>query len=266
MENIILDIEDSAEGSPSADRLLEHPHKDIFLPIPYHLRFTFSNQDKELTCLNSKSFISRCKLIHTTLVQKLIPYMHRQQYTSGFEVRNKAGDNCKAHIHVCFKSTDIKNTIDKAIKRHLVDVYDEDVVGNKCKMFKEWTQLRDENEYWRYPIKQTYDPLKCGGFSKSFLETQHEIAKTSYAKTVQVNQSKMDKRDNSDTLFLRVMNKMTKAPIQPTNPRQIASYFVQFYIDEDRPLNKTVIQGYVTLAAVKLQLKTQDALLDEWGY
>lgn len=268
MENLELDIQEKTVEEEKLSGEYEgfsSPPDDLFLPIPYHLRFTFSDQDKDLKCLESKSFINRCKLIHMSLLTKISPYFYNNQYTSGFEVRNKLG-NCKAHIHVCFKSTALKNTIDKAIKRHLSDNYDQEVVGNQAKMFKEWTQLRDENKFWRYPIKQTLDPTKCNGFSKEYLEQQHQIGKDTYAIGQEVAQAKLDKRDNLDTLFLRVYNKLKKSQIQPKNPREIADHFVQFYLDEDRPLNKTVIQGYVLLASVKLGIKTKQELLDDWGY
>lgn len=242
---------------------LSPPDSDLFLPIPYHLRFTFSDQDKDLKCLESKSFINRCKQIHGSLLNKLQPYFYNNQYTSGFEVRNKLG-SCKAHIHACFKSTSLKNTIDKAIKRHLSDTWDQEVVGNHAKMFKEWTQLRDEHKFWRYPIKQVLDPTKCNGFSQEYLEQQHQIGKDTYAIGQEVAQSKLDKRDNSDTLFLRVYSKLKKLKISTI--RGIADQFIQFYLDEDRPLNKTTIQGYTTLASVKLGLVSKDELLNDWGY
>lgn len=265
-KTVVLDENCISEEELGESRELSPPD-DIFLPIPYHLRFTFSDQDKDLKCLEDKQFISRCKTIHQRLIEKMKEnqYFHQHKYTSGFEVRNKQGENCKAHIHICFRSTAVKATIDRCVKRYLADTYDQCVVGNQAKMFKEWTQLRDIDSFWRYPLKQNYNPKVCGGHPREYLELQHQVAKESYAKTVQINQAKLDKKDTNDTLFQRVINKLQKTT-DNISRKTIALEFINTYIEEDRPLNRQTITGYTLNACVKLGILTPEALLAEWGY
>lgn len=234
-------------------------------PVAYHLRFTFSEQDKELDCLNDKSFINRCKSIHRNLIQELrkLDYMYEDRYTSGFETQNRKGETCPAHFHLIFYSIKNSDSMRRKIKRYLADAYDQEVVGNKAMMFKPQI-VRSKTELWRYPLKQRLDPGVCNGFTEDELRMMHECAKESYLKTVQINQAKADKADNTDTLFSRVMNKIHKSgDTTKKTPAQIAKHFVELYIEEDRPINLTVIRGYVMNACVKLGIHTIDDIVNQ---
>lgn len=266
MENIVLDTIESTEAeSRELSPALEYD--DSIEPIAHDLRFTFSNQDKDLTQLQDKNFINRCKVIHKRLVDKLkeMDYYHRNKYTSGFEVMNKAGEQCKAHIHLRFYSTKQTQSMRRTIKRYLGDTYDEDTTGNQAMMFK-GILVKNKDEFWRYPLKQNLNANVCGGFTKQELEVMHEIAKESYMKVVQVNQTKLDNKDKTDTLFQRVFIKLKKSPDTTKNARDIAKVFIQHYIEEDRPVNQQTINGYVINAMVKLDLMNIDELLNKWGY
>lgn len=234
-------------------------------PVAYHLRFTFSEQDKELDCLNDKSFINRCKAIHRNLIQELrkLDYMYEDKYTSGFETQNRKGETCPAHFHLIFYSIKNSESMRRKIKRYLADTYDQEVVGNKAMMFKPQI-VRSKTELWRYPLKQSLNLALCNGFTEDELCIMHECAKESYLKTVQINQAKADKSDTSDTLFSRVMNKIQKSEDDTKkSSAQIAKHFIELYIEEDRPINLTVIRGYVMNASVKLGLITIDDIVNQ---
>lgn len=231
--------------------------------IGYHFRFTFSDQDDDLECLNNPSFVNRCKLIHKSFISKLVDSGYTTKLTSGFEVRNKAGENCKAHFHVAFKSKHIKQSMNRAFKRYLMDTYDQEYLGNKCYSFKE-QHIRCEDEFWRYPIKQSLDKSVCRGISDQILENLHNVAKESYAKVCQVHQARMDKKDKDDTLYLRCLSKCKK--LDNTTPKSLAKTFYEVYIEEKRPINHTVIRGYVELAKLELGIITLDELLISQGY
>lgn len=234
-------------------------------PVAYHLRFTFSDQDKELNCLEDKQFISRCKAIHRNLIQEFrkLDYIYEDTYTSGFETHNKKGETCPAHFHLIFYSTKNSETMRRKVKRYLADTYDQDVVGNKALSFKPQI-VRNKTELWRYPLKQSLKEELCNGFTSDELKIMHECAKESYLKTVQINQAKADKQDTSDTLFSRVMNKIQKSEDTTKNtPAQIAKHFIELYIEEDRPINLTVIRGYVMNASVKLGIITIDDIVNQ---
>ena len=240
-------------------------YEESLEPIMHDLRFTFSNQDSELKCLQDKQFIGRCKKIWHNLVTHLkdLGYFHKNIYTSGFETMNKDGDQCPAHIHLRFKSVKNTQSMRRTIKRYLTDVYDEDTTGNKSMMFKGKLE-KDIDKFYRYPLKQGLKVDLCGGFSKEQLQHMHEVAKDSYQTVIQINQQKIDKKDATDTLFQRVLIKIKKNDV--TTKLAIAKIFVETYIEEDRPLNRSVIDGYVLNAMVKLQLTTVEDVLQGWGY
>lgn len=245
-------------------------YNDTIEPIAYDLRFTFSNQDKELECLKNKQFIGRAKTIFSALISRLYEndYFYQNRYVGGFETMNKTGENCKAHIHLRFHSTAIGNTIRRTIKRFFEKEFpDEETNGNQSMMFKPKI-VRDRLEFMRYPLKQGLNPMWCRGYKKEELELMYETAKDSYLKIVQVNQKKMDNHDKDDTLFLRVLNKLKK-DIEKNDtkktPREIYRTFLETYIELNKPVNRTTISGYVINAQVKLNLITVDQLLDEWG-
>jgi hypothetical protein len=242
-----------------------YEYEESLAPILHDLRFTFSDQDKELKCLQDKSFIARSKQIWKKLVQHLkdLGYFYKNTYTSGYETMNKDGEQCSAHIHLRFQS--IKNTqsMRREIKRYLAKTYDEDTHGNKAMMFKGIVE-RDIDKFWRYPLKQSLKAEMCGGFTNEQLEHMHQVAKDAYQTVVQVNQKKIDKKDNTDTLFQRVLIQIKKN--NDTTKIAIAKTFIETYIKEDRPLNRSVIEGYVLNAMVKLQLTTIDEVLHNWGY
>jgi len=244
-------------------------YNDTIEPIAYDLRFTFSNQDKELECLKNKQFIGRSKTIFSALITKLYEneYFYQNRYVGGFETMNKTGENCKAHIHLRFYSTSIGNTMRRTIKRFLEKEYDEETNGNQSLMFKPKV-VRDKLEFMRYPLKQGFNSAWCRGYSNKELELMYETAKDSYLKTVQINQKKMDNHDKDDTLFLRVLSKLKK-DIEKNDtkktPKDIYKAFLETYIEENKPINRTTISGYVINAQVKLNLITIDQLLEEWG-
>lgn len=234
-------------------------------PIGYTYRFTFSNQDKELTCLNDKAFTRRCHLMHRALINHMYKngYFYMGKYTSGFEILNKLGEHCKAHIHIHFKSNNIKESMNRTIKRYLVDEWEQQYLGNSTYSFKP-KHVRCDDEFYQYPLKQTLDYNVCAGFTRDQLDFMHEVAKTSYAKVCQVAQAKEDKRDKDDSLFLRVLAICKKK--NDYSKRAICLTFIQYYREEKKPINRTVIDGYVLLAMLEMNLITEDDLLDKWGY
>ena len=237
-------------------------------PVAYHLRFTFSDQDKELNCLEDKTFISRCKHIHKNLIQEFrkLDYMYEDRYTSGFETHNKKGETCPAHFHLIFYSIKNSDSMRRKIKRYLAETYEQEVNGNKALSFKPQI-VRSKTELWRYPLKQSLKEDLCNGFSSDELKIMHECAKESYLKTVQINQAKADKSDNTDTLFSRVMSKIQKSELNDTiTSRIIAKHFLELYIEEDRPINLPTIKGYVLNASVKLGISTIDDIINSMGY
>ena len=257
-ENVHLDIKEKTENEYEG-------HVSPFSAIPYKFRFTFSNQDNELKCLEDPQFIGRCKMIWRALINKMSDngYFFMDKFTSGFEVMSK-GEPCQAHIHINFKSDANKNSINRTIKRFLTQEFDEDYLGNKSYSFVPELTIKDDEKFYRYPLKQGLEPQLCRGFSRDKLEQMAQVAQDSYAVACQVFQQKKDKRDKDDTLFLRVLSKCKKN--NDNTKRAIAKTFYQHYLEEDKPINKQVIEGYVLNALIKLNLISLDDMLDIHGY
>lgn len=260
IENVHLDISELEESVENEYEGFASP----FSPLHFDYRFTFSDQDKELKCLDNKQFIGRCKSIHRVLINKMSDngYFYLDKFTSGFETMNKLGESCKAHIHIRFQSTKVKESMNKTIKSLLKDDYSQDYLGNKCYSFKP-THVRDEEEFWRYPLKQSLDTNVCRGFSTAKLTHMHEVAKDSWFKTCQVNLAKRDKRDKDDTLFLRCLADCKKN--NDNTERAITKTMLRRYREEMRPINRQVIQGYAKNAMLDLNVISEDELLDTWG-
>lgn len=240
----------------------------VFTPVAYTFRFTFSHQDKELKCLEDRNFMNRCKTIHTRLICHIreLDYFYNNKYTSSLEVMNKFGKSCSAHIHIHFYSDKSKESMARTIKRFLQDKYEEETTGNHAMSFKLWTKLRQGDDYFfRYPLKQNLNINKCDGFTKEELIQMHEIAKGEFQTVVEFNQKKIDKMDASDTIFEKVLQILKKSD-NPKNARYVAKEFIQYYIENDKPINRTVIDGYVLNALVKLGVLTIDNILDKFNY
>lgn len=249
-ENTILEKEYEGNLSP-------------FSEVAHDFRLTFSGQSKDLKELEDKTFINMCTQRAQFFVKRCIESSYFTKCTGAIEMLDKRGENCSLHFHLRFYSNKVTQSLRKTFKRWLEEDYDQDTRGNKNFMFKA-TVVRDKNHFFEYLLKQNLNNKLCYGFAQQQLEEMHRVAKASYYKVVQVNQQKMDNRDNSDTLFQRVMLKLKKTTNLKT--RDIARIFIETYVEEERPINHTTIQGYVTNASLKLGIMSIDELMDKWGY
>jgi len=211
------------------------------LPIHYKFRFTFSEQDKTHEYVDQ---LPRWKAMSTHLVQKLLSHYTITKLTGGIETLNKDGDRTWCHVHLHFDAVENKETILRFIKRYLSDTYDQQVVGVKCISLKPEAMLRSLDDFYNYPLKQSLNKKLCYGFEDDRLEHMHDVAKASYLKVQQVRQAKMDKTDNSDTLFERLKSNLDKTNFVNKLPLLIAA--TQFYVEEDKPINRHTIEGYVS--------------------
>lgn len=244
-----LDIMDTIEDNNCSGEYegVLSPPEQLGYELNYQyidMRFTFSDQDKDLQCLNDKQFMNKARTIYKRYIDYIVGngYVYRNKYTSGFEVLNKLGENCKCHFHLRFTTKSVVQSIRRRTKEFLAK-YEQNTNGNNAMMFKAIINPRNEEEYWRYPIKQILNKKFCGGFTDIELEHMHKVAKDSYEKIIQVNQKKMDKKDNLDTLFERLKNNLEKTMLVKKVPLLIAA--TKFYVDEQRPVNKQTIEGYV---------------------
>jgi hypothetical protein len=227
------------------------------LPIHYKFRFTFSEQDKTHEYADQ---IPRWKVITKNLIDKLLNLYKITALTGGVETLNKDGERTWCHCHIHFDAIENKETILRAIKRYLVDTYDQTAVGVKCISLKPEAMLRSYDEFYRYPLKQSLNKKLCYGFDDTRLDHMHEVAKDCYLKVQQVRQAKLDKSDNSDTLFERLILYLDKTSLEKNDTSKLSLLIsaTRFYVEENKPLQRNTIQGYVDNYMLKKQLITYE--------
>ncbi len=229
--------------------------------IAYDLRLTFSSQDKNLTCLEDKSFRNNCKRISKLLIEDLKRNGYFSKYTAGLEQLNKNGEPCPMHLHLRFESQKNGDSMRRHIKDILEKEFNQDTKGNKNFMFKAKV-VRSYEEFYQYPLKQNLYKYLCDGFPDKTIETMHEVAKACYMKVMECNQAKLNRKDDSDTLFERAFKKCEGCKTQ----YEIAEVFLNFYMEENRPINNQVIKGYVVLSSLKLGLISKKKYIESLGF
>ena len=229
-------------------------------PINYKFRFTFTEQDKKL---EYDKEIPRWKQISKYLVDKLLQQYTITKLTGGIETLNRAGDRTWCHLHLHFDAVENRDTIARFIKRYLADTYDQQVVGVKYFMLKP-DVARHLDDFMRYPLKQSLNEKLCYGYTKDELQVMHQAAQSSYLKCQEVNQAKMDKSDSSDTLFQRLKIYLDKTS---DNKSRISLLMLatKFYVEEDKPINRNTIQGYVDTYMLQNEYITYEQYWQQYG-
>jgi inhibitor of KinA sporulation pathway (predicted exonuclease) len=212
---------------------------DSFRSIHYKFRFTFTEQDK---AFEYEKELPKFKAISRNLVRKLLDTYRITKLTGGVETLNRAGDRTWCHLHLHFDAVENKETIARLIKRYLADNYSQNVTGVKYFCLKP-DVAKNIDEFMRYPLKQTFDKSLCYGYTDEELEIMHKVAQASYIKCQEINQAKLDKSDNSDTLFERLCTYL-KSTSNATKTLLLISA-TKFYVEENKPINRQTILGYV---------------------
>ena len=208
-------------------------------PILYKFRFTFTEQDKTF---DYDKQIPRWKRISINLAKKLQEQYTIRKMTGGIETLNRAGDRTWCHLHIHFDATEQRDTIARYIKRYLSDTYDQQVVGVKYFSLKP-DVARHLEDFMRYPLKQGLDLKLCYGYTEDELQIMHGAAQSSYIKVQEINQQKIDKSDNSDTMFERLKKNLEQS--DTTEKVALLILATKFYVEENKPINRNTIQGYV---------------------
>lgn len=221
-------------------------------PVFYKFRFTFTEQDKTH---EYEPQIARWKAITRALVNKLTSMYQIEELTGGCEQLNKRGERTWYHTHIHFSAIENKETISRMIKRFLSDTYNQEVTGVKAYSFKP-DHPRDKRLFFQYPLKQMLDFKMCYGFTESDLQILHLAAKSSYEIVCQVNNAKMDKKDNLDSLFERLKMKLEQS--QEIKKGKLLVIASKFYVEEQRPLNRATISGYVDCYMLEKEIITHE--------
>lgn len=243
---------------------MESPDRELKKEASYvDMRLTFSLQDKNLTCLEDKAFRNNCFRISKCIIEDLKTLCYFNKYTGGIEEMNKCGDTCKMHLHLRYEtlcSTKVEDQR-KTVKTKLERDYNQDTKGNSNFMMKR-IAIDYYDDYFQYPLKQKLNKSLCGGFSEDQLIKWHEAAKSCFIKTMEVNQAKKVKREDNDTLFERVFQKCKDCK----NEWEIANEFLDYYMENNKPINTQIIKGYVLTASLKNGILKKKDFLFSLGF
>lgn len=171
--------------------------------------------------------------------------------TCGFEVKDKKGEYCRPHFHIHFNSTARKDTIQKAMKRRYKELYDETLAGNEMYSVKIEPYPDNEIKFYGYSMKQGC--YFTHGISPEQVKEYALASEAVYKTTCQVNQKKSESKEEADSLYDRLERYLEN---KGSNLQNV----VQFYIEKNKPLNPTTMQGYYWL----YQLKHEEITIDEF--
>ncbi len=181
------------------------------------------------------------------LTERLAPV----KCVGGYEIKGKTGDYVKPHIHLHFSSTQCKDTIVKSVKRYFVDQHDIKLIGNKMYYIKIVPFIDNLEKFMRYPLKQYTDDKELinsvsRGYNDEDLKKMRAAAYAVWLTGCEVQNAKQDRRDEKDTLWDRLEQKLLKS-----ETKNYMELIVQFYMEENRPINNTTISGYYNLWMLK---------------
>lgn len=225
---------------------------DNFREIHYKFRFTFTEQDKTF---EYEKELPRFKTISRNLVTKLLDTYKINKLIGGVETLNRKGDRTWCHLHIHFDAIENKETIARLIKRYLADNYSQNVTGVKYFMLKP-DVAKNIDEFMRYPLKQNFDKKLCYGYTDEELEIMHKVAQSSYIKCQEINQAKMDKADTADTLFERLCIYLKQTT--DTKKYALLIHATKYYVEENKPINRQTILGYVDNYMLREKLITYE--------
>lgn len=218
------------------------------LVIYYKLRLTLDEDIWETSDGKYKSYQATTEDWFNWL--KTTKYIH-DKAACGFEVKDKKDEYCRPHFHIHFNSTARKEAIQKAMKRRYQALYDETLAGNEMYCVKQEPYPDNEIKFYGYAMKQgsywTY------GIEEDTIKEYAVASAAVYKTTCQVNQKKVEAKDQADTLYDRLAIYLGKNGSSLKN-------VVQFYLENNKPINPTTMQGYYWL----YQLKSKEITIDEF--
>ena len=238
--NVVLDYSDINQSEQQETYFTEK------VLIYYKFRFTFSDQDKEHNY--DDKYIKKCQAIAHATVSKLLALYDIQRLTAGVEQTNKAGDKTWLHMHIHFACTSTRDTIARMLKRYLGERgesgWGQDTTGVKVFSLKPEAIIRNRDDFYRYPLKENLDKNICFGFQRHILENMHHIALECKSKSQEVWAKRLDHTDQNNSIFQKLCDKFDKLPMSVQKFPYLTAA-TELYIEEERPVNKGTIMGYV---------------------
>jgi hypothetical protein len=179
--------------------------------LSYKLRITTDDDTYNPETNQYKTLVNVSKRIYDRLIESRFIHAHA---VMGCEVKGKNGDYVKPHFHIHFDSRIKKDTIVKNLKRYYEDQYDEKLKGNGMYYLKLESYIDNEKKFYGYPLKQQecLDEVQYYGYTKEQIEEMRLGANAVYKTGCEVQQARDDKRDDKETLWDRLEEKLNKNP------------------------------------------------------
>lgn len=222
----------------------------------YKLRITTDDETYNPEKNNQmKTLLGVSKSVYARLISS--QFIHSMA-VMGCEVKGKNGDYVKPHFHIHFNSKVKKDTIVKNIRRYYEDQYDEKLKGNSSYYLKLESYIDNEKKFYGYVLKQqeNLDNVESLGMSEKYLEEMRIGANAVYKTGCEVQRARDERREEKETLWDRLEEYLKKA--EDSEPM---AKIIEFYMEENRPINNTTIIGYYNL----WRLKSKKISIDDYA-
>lgn len=211
----------------------------------YKYRYTFSPELQELK--DPRVYIR----ILTDMLAELDQYMLDKKFTAGIETEGEL-----AHLHVHFTSEKSRGTIATQLVRKFFIENETRKVGNKIYSLKAEADV-DEKKFYRYPLKEKlFKDLEFKklhifkGFTQEEYLDMNNIAHEQNRVAKQVNDAKQNRKDPV-SWWDKISAYLNKCETIPSTYQETYLHLLEFYIQNDKPLDHQQIQRYSYLYLLK---------------
>lgn len=226
-------------------------HMDAYTPIQF--RYDFEDTDS----------VQQPLQVISTFLQEYHPGV------LGVENHNKYGEVIKTHLHYNFlypgNEVDARKFCEKVRRRILRYYADRDVVRNRgFYSIVAKTDIDDLHRWLRYPLKQvasasdiiTNIRIKVpDGFD---LLVEWQCASEEYARDKEFLSRRREKKDRGQTTFQKILELIQEESKVFVNVRCIFNFVVNYYIDNEIPLERHKIRSIVDSISVMQRLLSYD--------
>lgn len=216
------------------------------------------------------------------LILKLISEKNLKYYTGGFETLNGYGEPVTPHFHFHFRFTtcnsDPKRTIGEYIKKSALTYFQMTIKGTKRWCLQLVEEPDDEERFFRYPFK--ISPIsRLINFPTNI--TDHEAQQRHLHEQVALAQDEQKRRVLANCIAReRTRDRVTFKDrlfkylddtfmlLSDPDPLHIPAHkyiwlaVLQYYQQEDKPINFETIRGYTKLYQLQKRWITPDSAYD----
>lgn len=216
----------------------------------YKLRYTFGED------INETEDISMAKQALKTYLTDELPqwkeHLGMIDYSYGVEFRDKFGEQTKRHIHIHFSSDKELGGMRRWLTRRWKSQGEERTRASLYS-FVEEDDVKDEDRFYRYPLKQCKDPMFntpitlhrifVQGINKEKAEELRKLAYDEWVRLCEINIKKRDTQLNKDSTYSKIEKYLGQMDISTYG--QVRDKVIEFYMKEGMAINVNTIAGYI---------------------